>query len=209
MISLCRTLAFVAMLVAAIAYAQPMMPAPGAMDPGHKPAMEGKCEMGKCDAECCHGDMLGANFYCPELVKRYQKDLGLTPDQQKTIKSETVDLAEHRADLDWQLSIEKGALGDLLKGANPDEKAILKQTEKVLKIENDLKLSTLTALIRIKNALTPEQQDKLTELEKHQMEHHGWGHWGRPMMRHDTMGFFGGRVPPARPDNPATPVTPQ
>ena len=50
MITLFRTLAVVAMAVAAIAYGQPMMPAPGAMDPGHKPAMEGKCEAGSARA---------------------------------------------------------------------------------------------------------------------------------------------------------------
>jgi len=118
-----------------------------------------------------------------------------------------VDLAGHTTDLHWQLSIEKGALADLLKEAKPDEKAILKQTEKVLKIENDLKLSTLTALIRIKNALTPEQQTKMAELQKHLEHHHPWrGHmmehaWGGHMMQHGPMRFFGG-PPPANPPMP-------
>jgi len=202
MITLFRTIAVVAITFAAAAYAQPMMPPPGAMDPGHKPAMEGKCEVG-----CHQGDVLGCNFFCPELVMRYQKDLGLTPDQQKAIKSEMVDLAGHTTDLRWQLSIEKGALADLLKEAKPDEKAILKQTEKVLKIENDLEISTLTVLIRIKNALTPEQQTKMAELQKHLEHHHPWrGHmmehaWGGHMMQHGPMGFFGG-PPPANPPMP-------
>ena len=221
MITLCRALAFVAMLVAAAAYAQPMMPPPGAMDPGHKPAMEGKCESGKCEMGWHHGEMLGCNFYCPELVMRYQKDLGLTPDQQKAIKSEMVDLAGHREDLRWQLSIEKGTLADLMKEAKPDEKAILGQTEKVLKIENDLKLSTLTALIRIKNALTPDQQEKMGKLQEHLEHHHAWRGrmmehawrgrrmehaWGGRRMEHGPMGFFGG-PPGANP--PPAPVNPQ
>ena len=64
----------------------------------------------------------------------------------------------------------------------------------MLKIEDDLKLSNLATLIRIKNALTPEQQAKMTELQQH-AEHH-W--WSRHMMRHRIMGFFG-RQPPANP----------
>ncbi len=207
-IKLC--IATIALAVAATAYAQPMMPAPGGMAGGHGPAMEREGHEGWHHGEGWrHGDMMGGKFFCPEMVMRYQKDLDLTADQQSAIKTEMVNLASHVTDLRWQLSTEKGVLEDLLKPAKLDEKAVLAEKDKMLKMQDDLKLSNLTALIRIKNALTPEQQDKLTELEKHQMEHHGWGHWGRPMMRHDTMGFFGGRVPPARPDNPATPVTPQ
>jgi Spy/CpxP family protein refolding chaperone len=176
---------------------------PVAVDPGQKPAMEGKCEAGSC-----RGDMMGANFFCPELVMRYQKDLGLTPDQQKTIKSEMVKFAEHKTELRWDQSIQKGMLADLLKEAKPDEKAILAQTEKVLKIENDLKLSTLGMLIGIKNALTPEQQTKMSELQKHLEHHHPWrGHmmqhaWGGRMMGHGPMGFPGGPPPANPPANP-------
>jgi Spy/CpxP family protein refolding chaperone len=184
----------VALIVAATACAQPVTAPRGGIGAEHGPAV--KCQ---CQAERPHDGMMGSNFFCPELVMRYQKEIGLTADQQTAIKSEMMNLAAHVTDLRWQQSAEKGVLADLLKEAKPDEKAILAEKEKVLKIEDDLKLSNLATLIRIKKALTLEQQEKMAELQKH-MEHHPWrGHMMQHgMMRHGDMGFFGG-PPPANP----------
>jgi Spy/CpxP family protein refolding chaperone len=184
----------VGLIAAARAFAQEPMAQPTA-----QPMIAPRGEVGA--AERHHGGMTESNFFCPELVMRFQKELGLSPDQQSALKSEMMSLASHVTDLRWQESVEKGALADLLKEAKPDEKAILAEKEKVLRIEDDLKLSTLATLVRIKNALTPEQQEKMTELQRH-MEDHLWrGHMMRhpmphPMMRHD-MGFGG--PPPANP----------
>jgi Spy/CpxP family protein refolding chaperone len=137
-----------------------------------------------------HGDMMmmASNFFAPELVMCHQVDIGLTPDQQTALREEVVKFTAHVTDLRWQQCAESEALAALLKAAKPDEKVILAQEEKVLKIENDLKLSHLATLIRIKNALTPEQQAKLTEMKKH-MEFHMWR---SHMMRDGQMGFHPG-----------------
>jgi Spy/CpxP family protein refolding chaperone len=176
-----------------------MMPPGGGFMAGREPAMESKGHEG-----WEHGDMMGEKLFCPEMVMRYQKDLDLTADQVSAIKKEAVYLAAHVTDLRWQLSSEKVVLEDLLKPAKLDEKAVLAEKEKILKMEDDLKLTHLTALVRIKNALTSKQQDKLIELQKHN-EHHRWGQWGQPMMRHEMMGSFGGQVPPAKPESPPNP----
>jgi len=134
------------------------------------------------------------NFFSPQLVMHHQQEIGLTPDQQKTIRTEEVNFAGHVTDLQWDKSAMEQSLAGLLKQDNPDEKAILAEQEKLLKIEGDIKLSHLTMLIRIKNALTPEQKVKLTELQErmnhhlwrtHEMWHHGMGMhpgWGPGMM---------------------------
>lgn len=194
-------IAAAALAIAATTYAQPMAPPPGG--PGPEPRMERKGEAGPH-----HGLMMESNFFCPELVMLHQKYIGLTADQQAALKTEMVNYAGHVMDLRWQQSAEKGVLEDLLKAAKPDEQAILSEEGKLLKIGDDLKLSRLTVLIHIKNALTPEQQEKMTKLQEG-MEHHRWGGrmmrehhgWGAHKMHHEwrgSMGFFGGR-PPANP----------
>jgi Spy/CpxP family protein refolding chaperone len=130
-------------------------------------------------------DMMDRNFFMPDLVMHHQKEIGLTEDQQKAIKAEVVNFATRAADLRWEQSAAPGELTELLSQAQPDEKAILAKAESLLKIESDIKLARLTMLIRIKNALTPDQQKKLTELRE-RMEHRLWP---RPMMwRHGEMG---------------------
>lgn len=161
-----------ALLAAVTTGAEPMAaPAGGSDAEKARPAM--KCE---CHKGWHHGEMMGCNFFCPELVMRYQKELGLTPDQQATM-NEMMDLASHLTDLQWQQSTEKGVLADLLKQAKPDKDAILAQEGKVLKIGDDFKLSNLAVLVDIKNALTPEQQTMMTDLQMHAAEHHMGHHW--------------------------------
>jgi Spy/CpxP family protein refolding chaperone len=135
-----------------------------------------------------HGEMMESNFFPPDLVMHHQKDLALTAEQQTTLREEAVKFAAHETDLRWQLCAEEEALAAMLKEAKPDEKAVLAQQEKLLKLENDLKLSRLGMLIRVKNALTADQQHKLAEMKEH-MEHNMWG--GR-MMGRGGMGFHPG-----------------
>jgi Spy/CpxP family protein refolding chaperone len=163
-----------ALLVAVTTGAEPMPPPAGGSGAEKAgPAM--KCE---CQKGWHHGEMMGCNFFCPELVMRYQKELALTPDQQATMKKEMMDHAAHLTDLRWQQSTEKGVLADLLKQAKPDKEAILAQEGKVLKIGDDFKLSNLAVLVDIKNALTPEQQTMMGELQMHAAEHHMGHHMG-------------------------------
>ena len=187
-------IAAVALAVAATAYGQPMMP-PGGIEGARGPMERG---FHGCSR---HEWTMGANFFMPEMVIRHQKEIGLTDDQRSAIKTEMENFATRVVDLRWQLSTEKGDLADLLSQAKPDEKAILAKEEKLLKAQGDLKLARLTMFIRIKNVLTPDQQDKLTELRK-QMEHHPWG--GRMMMGHGPMRMGHGEMGSAG-EHPANP----
>jgi Spy/CpxP family protein refolding chaperone len=45
-----------------------------------------------------------------------------------------------------------------------DEQQVLAQLEKLLAAEREIKRAQVTLLVRIKNKLTPEQQEKLSEL---------------------------------------------
>lgn len=57
-------------------------------------------------------------------------------------------------------------MAGLMKQDHPDEKKVLTQLDKLLDIENEIKRLHLTSMIRIKNILTPEQQNKLREMKK-------------------------------------------
>ena len=107
------------------------------------------------------GDMMGENFFPPDMVMRNQKAISLTADQQKSIKAEMQKSMSQFTDLQWQQSAEEETMAGLMKQDHPDEKQVLAQLDKLLDIENEIKRLHLTSMIRIKNILTPEQQKKL------------------------------------------------
>ena len=153
-------------VAAATAWAQPQPPQAGD-GPSQSPRPpQGAQGMNARPAGPAPGDRMEQNFFPPELVMRNQKALALTPDQQSSIRSEMQKMIARFTDLQWQLSAEEETMESLVKADRPDEKQILAQLDKVLTIENDIKRSQLTALVRIKNLLTAEQQAKLTELKK-------------------------------------------
>jgi Spy/CpxP family protein refolding chaperone len=64
------------------------------------------------------------------------------------------------------MQAEAGKLAQLLRASRIDESAAIAQADKVLGMEREVKKAQLSLLIRIKNLLTPAQQDKLTELRR-------------------------------------------
>ena len=70
-------------------------------------------------------------------------------------------------DHQWQLLDEQEKLHQLLGEPTVAEAAVLAQVDRVLDLERNVKRLHLTTLVRIKNALTPEQQKQLMDL------HHG------------------------------------
>ncbi len=94
------------------------------------------------------GDFL-REFFPPELVMRNQKAIGLTAAQQSAIREEMV-----------------RALGSLVKSGTAGEKEILAQFDKLLSVEAEIKRLQIENLLKIRNFLTKEQQEKLKELKR-------------------------------------------
>jgi Spy/CpxP family protein refolding chaperone len=200
-------IAAAALAMAATAWAQPMNPG-GPMIPakGESPAGHGPME---CGWHGCgrHGWTMWKNFFMPDMIMRHQKAIGLTEEQRNTIKTEETSFLTSVVDLQWQLSTEKGDLANLLSQDKPDEKAILAEAGKVMKLRGDIMLAHLKMFIRVKNALTPDQQKVLTELREH-MERRPWaepmlmwhrrGEMGPGEMRHGEM--HPGAEHPANPE---------
>jgi Spy/CpxP family protein refolding chaperone len=113
------------------------------------------------------------------MVMRNQKAIGLTADQQTSIRGEMQKALPQFTELQWQQSAEEEAMQELAKVDHPDEAKILAQLDKLTTIENTMKRTQLSLMVRIKNLLTPEQQQKLRALEKETRGRQGSG-GGRP-----------------------------
>jgi len=115
------------------------------------------------------GDVIGENFFPPELIMQHQKEISLTADQRTAISAEMQKVMAKFTDLQWQQSAEQEEMASLVKVERPDEKQVLAELDKLLSIESDIKRIHLASMIHIKNILTADQQTKLRELQQQQM----------------------------------------
>ena len=146
-----RTLTLLAMLAAAVAAPLSAQGAPGQpmAPPGQQPP-----------------DPFGRFLFPPELVMQHQGELGLQDAQRATIQAAIQEAQTKFVDAQWRLSAEGEKLGRLLQSTTVDESQVLEQVDRILSIEREVKRAQLTLLVRIKNALSPTQQRKLTELRQ-------------------------------------------
>ena len=112
-------------------------------------------------------DPLARALFPPELVLQHAEELGLRPEQRTAI----VDLikATHAEMLDFQLAMGERSnrlMKELGSGPTVNENAVLRLVDSVLTAERDMKRHQMLLLIRVKNALSKEQQDRLQELRK-------------------------------------------
>lgn len=109
-------------------------------------------------------DPIAENVFPPELVMQSGAEIQLTDAQWKDIKTEVVKAQGRFQSLQWDLQGEVAKLAGLLKGERPDEARVLSQLKGVLDLEREIKTAQITLLVRIKNALTHEQQARLAEI---------------------------------------------
>ena len=106
-------------------------------------------------------DPIGRYLIPPELVMSHSEQIGLTEKQRATIKSEIQKMQAKFIDAQWDLQEQTGKMTQLLQQSPADETKILDQADKIMSLEREIKRAHLTLLVRIKNALTPEQIAKL------------------------------------------------
>lgn len=100
----------------------------------------------------------------PGMIMRNQEAIGLTDSQRDAITAEMAEAQKGFINLQWEIERESDKLARLLGADRIDEAAALQQAEQVMNAEQRLKKAHLTLLIRIKNQLTPAQQEKLRQL---------------------------------------------
>jgi Spy/CpxP family protein refolding chaperone len=115
------------------------------------------------------GRMRGPAFlrtlFPPTLIMQHQSEIGLTAAQRDAITKEMTETQKAVLDLRWQLEEKTTSLTTLLSADKVDEKAAMALVDEVLKLEDQLKRLRLAFLIRVKNVLTPPQQDALRKVQ--------------------------------------------
>jgi len=111
-------------------------------------------------------DPIARWLYPPDLIMRFNRDLGLTPDQREAITGAIEELQASLVDIQWRLMEASRALEDVLREPRVDEEAAQAAMAEVTGVENEVKQAHLRALVRIKNALTEEQQARLDDLRR-------------------------------------------
>lgn len=118
----------------------------------------------------------GDAMFSPDMIMQHQRELGLTGEQKTFMRGEINKTVTRFNDLQWQLHDAMEALDDLMKANPVNEQQALAQLDKVLDAEREIKKLHMGLAIRIKNALTPEQQQKLQNMR----QGHGPGRHGGP-----------------------------
>jgi len=115
------------------------------------------------------GRMRGPGFlrqlFSPSLIMQHQSDIGLTDAQRTAITKAITDAEKDALEIRWQLEEKTAALTKLLAADSVDEAAALSQVDEVLRLEDRMKRVRLGLMIRVKNALTPSQQETLRKLQ--------------------------------------------
>ncbi len=123
------------------------------------------CGAPEARAQVPGGDPIGDAFFPPELLMQAHAIIGLTDAQKGEMQAEVQNMRERMGQLQPQLKNERDLLAEMVSKDQVDEKKALKQVEKVMGLENDMKRTQFSLLVFIKNKLTPEQQAKLKELK--------------------------------------------
>lgn len=110
-------------------------------------------------------DPMGKAFFPPDLVMQNQDAIGLTETQRNSISKEMQNAQSEFMTLQWDLAKKTEKFKLLIEKEKPGEAAVTEQLEQMLTIENKIKKRQITLLIRIKNLLTHEQQEKLQKLK--------------------------------------------
>jgi Spy/CpxP family protein refolding chaperone len=109
-------------------------------------------------------DPIGQALYPPEMVMQHQQALGITAAQRATITGALEKTQSRLLEIQWDMQGASHRLIELLSASPVDETAALAQVDRVLELEREVKRAQLSLLIRIKNALSREQQAKLETL---------------------------------------------
>jgi Spy/CpxP family protein refolding chaperone len=109
---------------------------------------------------------LRRELFAPELVMRHQEEIGLSEEQKATLVREMQKLQSDLVPLQFEMSDAAGKLTAALSPPRVDEAKAAELADRLMSLESQIKKRHLALMIRIKNTLTPEQQDRLRALRQ-------------------------------------------
>lgn len=109
-------------------------------------------------------DPIARTLFEPELIMQHRRAIDLSDRQRDEITRVIKELQGQVVSLQWDLREQADALATELNKPRVDLDRALDRTSRVLQTEGKIKQARLTLLIRIKNVLSPEQQERLRTL---------------------------------------------
>ena len=128
-------------------------------------------------------------MFPPDMILGHARQLSLTEDQKVYMRAEIQKTTTSFNELQWNLQDQMELLHEMMKAPSVVEEQVLGQLNRVLDIEREIKRLHFGLAVRLKNKLTPAQQEELQELR---------------MGQHGRMPG----VPPPQPVNPRNPENP-
>ena len=113
-------------------------------------------------------DPLAHLMFPPDMIMNHARQLNLTDEQKAFMRSEIQKTTSSFQDLQWKLQDQVEVLKETMKSTSVNEQQALAQLDKVLDLEREIKRLHIGLAVRLKNRLTPEQQD---QLHKMRMDH--------------------------------------
>jgi Spy/CpxP family protein refolding chaperone len=108
------------------------------------------------------------HLFPPELVMQHQQAIRLTAEQRTSITQAIRDFQLRVVELQWKMQDEAQKLNELVQESKVDEASTIAQVDRVLDVERGIKRGHMALLVRIKNTLTPDQQQRLTAIRAEQ-----------------------------------------
>lgn len=114
-------------------------------------------------------DPLAHLMFPPDMILQHARQLNLTDEQKAFLRGEVQKTTVSFQDLQWKLQDQMELLQETMKANPANEQQVLAQLDKVLDVEREIKRLHIGLAIRLKNHLTPEQQEQLHQMR---MDHH-------------------------------------
>jgi len=115
-------------------------------------------------------DPLADVIFPPDLIMAHARQLKMSAEQKAFMRGEIQRTTGSFHDLQWKLQDQMENLHEILKATSVNEEEALAQLNRVLDVERDIKRLHVGLAVRIKNHLTPEQQEQLHVMRM------GWHH---------------------------------
>ena len=112
------------------------------------------------------GKGLPSYLFSEKFIMENKEEIGLTKEQIQTILDLTTLFKKDEQTIKEQLFIESQKLNDLLAKFTIDEKVSMEIIESMLNIDLEKKKHWILFLIRIKNTLNEDQQEKLIHIRE-------------------------------------------
>jgi Spy/CpxP family protein refolding chaperone len=117
-------------------------------------------------------DPFGALLYTPEEIMQHRRAIDLNDEQRDGITRLIEELQGRLVGLQWRLLDETEAVKEAMEGPRVDLDRVMDRFEDAQDTEMEIKRVHLELLIRIKNILSPAQQEELLGLRETDLSQH-------------------------------------